>query len=89
MKWKKRKKEIARLRKKHPVVSVNPLPDLSSGKRAGYPSLSKMGVSKITARKKEPTPSLTVPDVFVGTPHKQGPMLMFREELAQGGGKKT
>jgi hypothetical protein len=88
VKWKKRKAEIRRLRRKNPTVRAVAMPELKcSGPH--YPSLSATGVAKISERRRQEAPPLTVPDVFVGTPHKQGPMLMFREELAHGGGKKT
>lgn len=87
MKWKKRKAELARLRKSHPVVSVGSIPRLLDGGGSKYPSLSSTGVSKICDRR---GPSLPPPSgLIVGTPHKQGPMVMSKEELPWAGGKKS
>jgi hypothetical protein len=88
VKWKKRKAELARLRKAHPVVSVNSLPDLSSD-RTRLPSLTSTGVSTICDRATGASPAKLSGEFFVGTPHKQGPMVMLRSELPWGGGKKS
>ena len=86
MKWKKREAEIKRLRKKHPVVRAVTLPG-SATASSGYPSLSSTGISKIVCRAR-PTLSPNS-SVIVGTPHKQGPMVMFKSELPWAGGKKS
>jgi hypothetical protein len=86
MKWKKRKAEIARLRKKHPVVSAGQFPVLSST-RSRLPSLTSTGLSPICYVKRPP---ISAPShLIVGTPHKQGPMVMTRDELPWAGGKKS
>lgn len=91
MKWKNREKELRRLRKKHPVIRCNSLPDLrDTRKSANYPSLSSTGLSTGSAHKAAPSPPLSSTSEFVvGTPHKQGPMVMLRSELPWAGGKKS
>jgi hypothetical protein len=88
MKWKKRKREIERLRKKHPVLdSAVALPPRREPDGIAYPSLTSTGVSRFSSNKR---PALSPPSsVIVGTPHKQGMMVMTREELPWAGGKKS
>jgi len=89
MKWKARQREIARLRRKHRVLCVNRMPDLSVDRSStSYPSLtSSGGSSQLCVRRAE---NHGIPDnVVIGTPHKQGPMVMFRSELPWAGGKKS
>lgn len=87
MKWKKRKEEITRLRRRHPVIAVNSLPDLSIVRH--HPSMSSTGVSTICSRTTGSSPARLSSEFFVGTPHKQGPMVMLKSELPWGGGKKS
>lgn len=89
MKWKNREKEIRRLRKKHPAPQIDRMPDLSSS-RSTYPSLSSTGLLSGTCAPRRPSPTLSLSsDFVVGTPHKQGAMLMPRSELPWAGGKKS
>lgn len=88
MKWKKRRAEIERLRKKHPVVRPDVVSaDSSSRQPPSYPSLTSTGVSRIVFNARQQ--HLTSSSVIVGTPHKQGPMVMFHDELPWAGGKKS
>jgi hypothetical protein len=87
MKWKKRQAELRRLRRKHPVLSVNQLPDLSVP--SGAPSLTSTGVSTICSSGRGKESVKLSGEFFVGTPHKQGPMVMLKSELPWGGGKKS
>ena len=91
MKWKKRAKEIERLRKKHRCRGpVAELPDLRGDRSARYPSLSSTGLLPGTNARAAPSPALSPTSEFVvGTPHKQGPMVMPRSELPWAGGKKS
>jgi hypothetical protein len=88
MKWKNRERELRRLRKKHPVVRTTSLPDLCCDAPTRYPSLSATGISSITSRSRSKA-ELTCTSVIIGTPHKQGPMVMFKSELPWAGGKKS
>lgn len=89
MKWKAREREIRRLRRKHKVLQVNALPDLKVDRTSSrYPSLISRHGSLLTCK----TPSngpVVLSNAVVGTPHKQGPMVMFRDELPWAGGKKS
>lgn len=87
MKWPKRSAELKRLRKKHgPLSSVVSLPEPCSP--SSVPSLSATGVAKIAERKRRAV-GFAPPGTVVGTPHKQGPMVMFNSELPWAGGKKS
>lgn len=87
MKWKKRQEEIARLRRRHPVLRVNTLPNLTVPR--GAPSLTSTGVSTFCSRTTAGEAPKLSGEFFVGTPHKQGPMVMLKSELPWGGGKKS
>jgi len=90
MKWKKREVEIRRLRKQNPVLSVTAMPDLRT--MPTYPSLSETGVPSTrdsTALLRPVSQATLSKRYFVGSPHKQGPMVMFHDELPWGGGKKS
>lgn len=87
MKWKKRQAELRRLRRKHPVLCVNTIPDLTVRRTA--PSLTSTGVSTICSASTERASAKLSGEFFVGTPHKQGPMVMLKSELPWGGGKKS
>lgn len=86
MKWKKRKRELDRLAKKHGRDSGRALmPDLTT--KRGPPSLSTTGVAKIVEKRRaaqEPPPNL-----IVDTLHKQGPQVLFKDDLPWAGGKKS
>jgi hypothetical protein len=91
MKWKNRKAELERLRRKHrgkprsaPKLEQR---DESARRPPAYPSLSEKGVSAICFVRREPSPPPS--HLIVGTPHKQGPMVMSRDELPWAGGKKS
>lgn len=88
MKWKKRQREIARLRREHRDTR----PDLretprSEQRSTSYPSLTSSGVSRIVERKRAPMEPPK--DMIVDTLHKQGPMVLARSELPWAGGKKS
>lgn len=87
MKWKKRQEELARLRKRHPVLRVNDLPNLTVPR--GAPSLTSTGVSTFCSRTRHNEAAKLSGEFFVGSPHKQGPMVMLRSELPWGGWKKS
>jgi hypothetical protein len=85
VKWKKRQAEIARLRKKYPV-RAGEFPQ-SSFVPSSAPSLTSTGISSICFTRRSP---ISPPShLIVGTPHKQGPMVMSRDELPWAGGKKS
>lgn len=87
MKWRKRSEELKRLRKKHgPTSSVAQIPAPCSP--SSVPSLSTTGVARIVDRRRKPD-GHAPPGTVVGTPHKQGPMVMFTSELPWAGGKKS
>ena len=87
MKWSKRKKELARLRKKHPVLgSAVAFPERRASGGASYPSLTSTGVCKFSSSRGEPLKPPS--NILVGTPHKQGPMVMLPDELPWAGGRK-
>lgn len=90
MRWKAREKELTRLRKKHrgkPRQGSVSQQNSDARTPEKYPSLSDSGVSKICFVRREPS---TPPShLIVGTPHKQGPMVMSRDELPWAGGKKS
>lgn len=88
MKWKKRKAEIERLKKKHPVrASVGAETTPTSAPRGSkYPSLTSTGVCKFSSNR---GPRLSAPShILVDTLHKQGPMVLTRDELPWAGGRK-
>lgn len=87
MKWRKREAEIKRLRKKHRGVRHGELPACATPS-SGYPSLSSTGISPIVWRASKSSP-LSCEGITVGTPHKQGPMVMFKSELPWAGGRKS
>lgn len=87
MKWKKRQEELARLRRRHPVLRVNELPNLKTPR--GAPSLTSTGVSTFCSRATGGEAAKLSGDFFVGSPHKQGMMVMLKSELPWGGGKKS
>lgn len=91
MKWRKRSAELKRLRRKHgPVSSVVPLPVLrETSTKPSPPSLSESGIAPIVRKRGSSGPVSAPPGVVVGTPHKQGPMVMFKDELPWAGGKKS
>jgi hypothetical protein len=87
MKWKNRQRELARLRRKHPVLNCGALPDLSRPAISSkYPSLTSTGVSPIYSNRKPPCSPPS--HLIVDTLHKQGPMVLSRDELPWAGGKK-
>jgi hypothetical protein len=88
MKWKKRQAELRRLRRRHPVLQVNALPNLAVDRPSG-PSLTSTGVSTICSSGRGKESVKLSGEFFVGTPHKQGPMVMLKSELPWGGGKKS
>jgi hypothetical protein len=84
MKWKNREKELKLLRAKYKNPnSGNTIPSYKVERK--YPSLSD-GFAKIEASKPvyEPPPHLIV-DIL----HKQGPMVISKDELKYSGGKKV
>jgi hypothetical protein len=91
MKWKAREREIRRLRRKHKVLCVNSLPDLTVDRSSAiYPSKnSSGGFSQLTAKRSTVSQAVVLKNIIVGTPHKQGPMVMFHDELPWAGGKKS
>lgn len=82
MKWKKRNLEIIRLRAKYALDRYKcPFPDL---KTPANPCTNGFGVPGVLP-KPEPKPHT---NLIVDTLHKQGPMVLSREELPWAGGKK-
>jgi hypothetical protein len=88
MKWKAREREIRRLRRKHKVLCVNSLPDLTVDRSSAiYPSKnSSGGFSQLTA--KRPV-NASPPNLIVDTLHKQGMMVLSRDEIPWAGGRKS
>lgn len=85
MKWKKREKMLRELRRRNRgLKTVVSLPSLRC-EGPKYPSLSATGVAPIVDRvaKHEPPPG-----VIVDTLHKQGMMVLSRDELPWAGGRK-
>jgi hypothetical protein len=89
MKWKKRQAEIARLRRRHPVLRVNDLPNLRE-QQSEYsaPSLTSTGVSTICSRTRTAASAKLSGEFFVGALHKSSMQVLFKSELPWGGGKK-
>jgi hypothetical protein len=86
VKWKKRKREIRRLARKHGGDTGRaPMPDLSV--KPGPPSLSATGVAPIVERRR--AAQVPPPNLIVDTLHKQGPQVIFRDDLPWAGGKKS
>ena len=83
MNWKQREKELKLLRAKYKNPSSgNTIPDYKVERK--YPSLSD-GFGKIVSPKPIPAPP---PHLIVDILHKQGPMVISKDELKYSGGKK-
>lgn len=86
MKWKKRLKELEALRAKYGKGSYrHPFPDLSVEQRTS-PTSDMSGARGGSIAKRPAMPQQH--GLLVGTPHKQGPMVLAREDLPWAGGKK-
>ena len=85
MKWKKRQREIKRLRAQHAGKQWrNPFPDLKEGLRPLPPLSNVLDLYAMEAKEHHPAPSgLTVDHL-----HKSSLQVLLRSELPWAGGKK-
>lgn len=84
MNWKQREKELKLLRAKYKNPSSgNTIPNYKVEQK--YPSLSD-GFEKINYTRPTPPPP---PHLIVDILHKQGPMVISKDELKYSGGKKV
>ena len=85
MKWKKRQREIKRLRAQHAGKQWrNPFPDLKEGLRPLPPCSNILDCYGMEAKDHPPTPEGIIVDHF----HKSGLQVILPSEIKDAGGKK-
>jgi hypothetical protein len=84
MKWRKRQREIARLRAQHADRFAIPFPDLSITKKGVPPTSDRITDPPRSGRSSTPQPAGLIVDHF----HKSGLQVILKSELPWAGGKK-